>query len=209
MRCENRLEHQLPKKAGKNSLAPKDSASKGSFTMTLNAAALGSVIAEALMSSFKGLRDLIKAGFTGQGDLIASHADEQPDVDDVSDDGESVVEGKPSAKKNRHDEPGKNRNSLISKLTKTLQFLENVGPAINGDLASLVDKIMREKANEDKIRDLKKQHETPENITTLSDTKVNQGVWNNLDESAWSTDLKFQKVQKSLVKGIIIIIIVT
>ena len=65
---------------------------------------------------------------------------------------------------------------------------------------------MREKANEDKITDLKKQHETPENCTTFSETKVNQGVWNNLDESARSTDLKFQKVQKSLVKGIIIIV---
>ena len=58
---------------------------------------------------------------------------------------------------------------------------------------------MREKASEDKITDLKKQHETPENCSTLSETKVNQGVWNNLDESARSTDLKFQKVQKSLV----------
>ena len=65
---------------------------------------------------------------------------------------------------------------------------------------------MREKANEDKITGLKKQHETPENCTTLSETKVNQGVWKNLDESARSTDLKFQKVQKSLVKGIIIIV---
>ena len=81
-----------------------------------------------------------------------------------------------------------------------------LAPPIDGDLASLVDKIMREKANEDKKTDLKKQHETPENCTTSSDTKVNQGVWNNLDESARSTDLKFQKVQKSLVKGIIIIV---
>ena len=54
--------------------------------------------------------------------------------------------------------------------------------------------------------DLEKQHETPENCTTLSETKVNQGVWNNLDESARSTDLKFQKVQESLVKGIKIIV---
>lgn len=87
-----------------------------------------------------------------------------------------------------------------------MQLTEHVGPAIDGDLASLVDKIMREKANEDKITDLKKQHETPENCTTLSETKVNQGAWNNLDESARSTDLKFPKVQKTLVKGIVIIV---
>lgn len=85
-----------------------------------------------------------------------------------------------------------------------MQLTDHVGPTIDGDLAFCVDKIMRAKANEDKITDLKKQHKTPENCTTLSETKVNQGVWNNLDESARSTDLKFQKVQKRLVKGIII-----
>lgn len=31
-----------------------------------------------------------------------------------------------------------------------------MGPAIGGDLASLVDKIMRDKANEDKLMELKK-----------------------------------------------------
>jgi len=200
-----------PQKGGKMSLAPKDSASEGSSAITLNAATLGSVIAEALKSSFEGLRDSMNAGFTGLGDLIASHADEE--LDDANEDGdshgskdddESLVEGEPSAKKSRLDEPAKNRNPPISKLTKTLQLTEHVGPAIDGDLASLVDKITREKANEDKITDLKKQQETPENCSTLSETKVNQGVWNNLDESARSTDLKFQKVQKSLVKGMII-----
>lgn len=35
---------------------------------------------------------------------------------------------------------------------------------------------------------------------------VNQGVWNNLDESARSSNLKFQKLQKSLIKGIIVIV---
>ena len=114
-----------PPKDGKKSLAPKESVSEGSSTTTLNAAALGSVIAEALNSSFEGLRDSMNAGFTGLGDLIASHADEEPDADDVNDDGdskgskdddESLVEGEPSAKKSRLNEPGKNRNPLISKL---------------------------------------------------------------------------------------------
>ena len=141
------------------------------------------------------------------------HADEEPndgnddgDSNGSKDDGESLVEGEPPAKKGRLDESGKNRHPLIAKLTKTLQLTEHVGPAIDGDLASHADKIMREKASEDKITHLKKQPEIPENCSTLSETKVNQGVWNNLDESARSTDLKFQKVQKSLVKGIIIIV---
>ena len=207
MRCENRMERSsVPYTKGQRERR------KGSSTITLNAAALDSAIAEALKSSFD-LRDSMNVGLTGLGDLIASHADEPDDANDdgdsngSKDDDESVIEGEPPAKKSKLDESGKNRYLLISK--PTLQLTEHVGPAIDlmdGDLASLVDKIIREKANEDKITDLRKQHETPENCTTFSETKVNQGVWNNLDESARSTDLKFQKVQKSLVKGIIIIV---
>ena len=201
-------------KGGKKPPALKDNTSEGSSNITLNATALGSALAEALKSSFEGLRDSMNAGFTGLGDLIASHSvDEEPDdgnddadLNGSNDDDKSLDDGELPAKKSRLVEPGNNRNPLISKLTKTLQFTKHVGPAINGDLASVVDKIMREKANEDKITDLKKQHETSENCTTLSETKVSQGVWNNLDESARSTDLKFQKVQKSLVKGILIIV---
>ena len=156
-------------KGGKKPPAPKDNTIEGRSNITLNAAALGSALAEALKSSFEGLRDSMKAGLTDLGALIASHSvDEVPD--DGNDDGdsngskdddESLVDGKPPGKKSRLAEPGSDRNPLISKLTKTLQLTEHVGPAIDGDLAPLVDKIMRQKANEDKIRDLKKQHETP------------------------------------------------
>ena len=102
----------------------------------------------------------MKAGFTSLGDLIASYSvNEEPD--DGNDDGdsngskdddESLVDGEPPAKKSRLAEPGNNRNPLISKLTKTLQLTEHVGPAIDGDLAFLVDKIMRRKLMKTKQR---------------------------------------------------------
>ena len=59
--------------------------SEGSSNTTLNAATLGNVIAEALKSSFEGLRDSMNAGFTGLGDLIVSHADEDDDANDEGD----------------------------------------------------------------------------------------------------------------------------
>ena len=101
---------------------------------------------------------------------------------------ESLVKEQPLAKKKRLNKPGKNSIPLITKLTKTLQLTKYVVPTINGELASLVDEIMREKAKEDKIIELKKQHKTLKNYATLSETKVNQGVWNNLDKWALSTD---------------------
>ena len=84
----------------------------------------------------------MNAGFTGLGDLIASHpVDEEPD--DGNDDGdsngskdddESLIDGEPPAKKIRLAEPGNNRNPLISKLTKTLQFTEHLAPPSAGIL---------------------------------------------------------------------------
>ena len=65
---------------------------------------------------------------------------------------------------------------------------------------------MRDKLNKEKLTELEKLYETPEKCPTLAETKVNQGVWNNLDETARSMDLKFQKVQKSLIKGMTVII---
>ena len=97
---------------------------------------------------------------------------------------ESLVKEQPLAKKKRLNKQGKNSIPLITKLTKTLQLTKYVVPTINGELASLVDEIMRE----DKIMELKKQHKTLKNYATLSETKVNQGVWNNLDKWALSTD---------------------
>ena len=73
---------------------------------------------------------------------------------------ESLVKEQPLAKKKRLNKQGKNSIPLITKLTKTLQLTKYVGPTINGELASLVDEIMREKAKEDKIMELKKQHKT-------------------------------------------------
>ena len=144
----------------------------------------------------------MNAGFNDVNNLIASLSGGSGNEDLADDrdscvsknDDESLVEEEPPAKKKRLNEQGKNSNLLITKPTKTLQLTEHVGPVIDGELASLVDKIMREKADKDKIMELKKQHETPENCASLSERKVNQGVWNNLDESARSTDLKFQNV---------------
>ena len=144
----------------------------------------------------------MNAGFNDVNNLIASPSGSNGEEDSTDDcdscvsknDDESLVEEEPPAKKKRLNEQGKNSNLLITNPNRTLQLTEHVGLAIDGELASIVDKIMREKADEDKIMELKKQHETPESCASLSERKVNQGVWSKLDESARSADLKFEKV---------------
>ena len=59
----------VSQKGGKKPPGPKDNMREGSSNVTLNAAALVSALAEALKSSFEGLRDSMNAGSTGLGDL--------------------------------------------------------------------------------------------------------------------------------------------
>ena len=117
------------------------------------------------------------------------------------DENESLVKEEPPTKKKGLNEQGKNSNPLITKLTKTLQLTKHVGPTTNGELASLVDKIMREKANEDKKMELKKH----ENCHVIRD----KGQSRCLEQFRWVSSvnwLKILKVQKSLIKRIVVVV---
>ena len=117
------------------------------------------------------------------------------------DENESLVKEEPPTKKKGLNEQGKNSNPLITKLTKTLQLTKHVGPTTNGELASLVDKIMREKANEDKKMELKKH----ENCHLIRD----KGQSRCLEQFRWVSSvnwLKILKVQKSLIKRIVVVV---
>jgi len=132
--------------------APKDNTIEGRSSVTLNTSVLASDIAEALKGSLEGLRDSMTTGFLNLGKLITAHSvgngeadsGDEDDSNESKDEEESPLEGEPPAKKKKPDEPGKDKNPLMTKLTKTLHLTEHVGPTIDGDLASLVDKIMRE-----------------------------------------------------------------
>ena len=54
---------------------------------------------------------------------------------------------------------------------------------------------------EDKLNEIKKRYLRPKNCEMLAETRVNLAIWNNLSERARTSDLKLQKVQKSLIKG--------
>ena len=185
---------------------------------------LTKAISEVLKSSFSDIKETMESGFHDLGHQIQnqfnsydSQSEEQDDIDiatgskdqaEINNDCQLVSSNKKrklnsgeAEDSGTETEQTKTRN-VIDKLTNSLQLKGNTGPAINQELAQLVEKLMREKPSEDKLTELKKLYETPENCDSLTETKVNQGVWNNLDESARSMDLKFQKVQKCLVKGI-------
>ncbi|PFX17002.1 hypothetical protein AWC38_SpisGene18697 [Stylophora pistillata] len=126
-----------------------NSANEGSSGVTLNAAALGPVIAEALKGPFEGLRDSMNAGFNDLNSLIASRSGGNGDEDSADDcdssvpkdDVKSLVEKEPPAKKKRLNEQGKNSNPLITKLTKTLQLTQHVQKSLTKGVIVVVSEV--------------------------------------------------------------------
>lgn len=78
---------------------------------------------------------------------------------------------------------------------------EQDGADIHGNLANIVQKLLKDKPEEDKLNEVKKRYLRPKNCEMLAETRVNLAIWNNLSERARTSDLKLQKVQKSLIKG--------
>jgi len=78
-----------------------------------------------MTTGFSNLGELITAHSVGNGE--ADSGDEH-DSNESKDKKESPLEGEPPAKKKKPDKPGKDKNPLITKLTKTLQLINWVPP---------------------------------------------------------------------------------
>ena len=183
----------------------KTTASTSSAADTADMTQLSNILQSSLSSAFAGLTESLKTGFADLGKLIQDT--KRPEAQESG--SESGDSGDKDPDKNEPDEPPAKRQkatdsslAIIEKLTKDLALEDKKGPDINVQLAGLVHKLLREaKPNETKLNELKKQYIPPNNCEGLSETRVNANIWNNLGETARSNDLKLQKVQKYLVKG--------
>ena len=66
-------------------------------------------------------------------------------------------------------------------------------------MAVIVQKLMREKAEEAKVNEIIKRYLQPKNCETLAETSVNLPIGNNPSYQALTSNVKQQKVQKSTV----------
>ena len=90
-------------------------------------------------------------------------------------------------------------NTLL--VSNLLTVSDQDGADIHGNLATIVQKLLKDKPEEDKLNEIKKRYLMPKNCEMLAETRANLAIWNNLSERARISDLKLQKVQKSLIKG--------
>ena len=171
-------------------------------------------MATLLKEVFSGFAVEMNKGFNNLGELLKAKKDGEcaNDTSEVNSDSESEDRGsgadleadEPARKKQKTDDDtvlSKDNSDILDKLEKDFNVSEQDGAEINGNLATIVQKLLKDKPEEDKLNETKKRYLKPKNCDMLAETRVNLPIWNNLSERARTSDLKFQKVQKSLVKG--------
>ena len=78
---------------------------------------------------------------------------------------------------------------------------EETGPSIHEEIAKIVTRLVRDVMLEERLQDKINKYPQPENCEGLTKVRVKQLIWDNLSSTIRSQDLKFQKVQTSIVKG--------
>ena len=81
-------------------------------------------------------------------------------------------------------------NSVLKELSDLLDEDETTGPAIQKQLAEIADKRWGAKLTPEKIKTLTERYNTPENITSMIPTKVNNEIWSLLSSAKKKMDLQ-------------------
>ena len=97
-------------------------------------------------------------------------------------------------------DPKEGKSAVLSSLKLDLQK-DETGPDVDTKLASIVKTLIKDRLPEEKLQDKMNKYHRPGNCENLTKVRVNQAVWDNLSPSVRSYDVKMQKVQTSLFKG--------
>ena len=73
-------------------------------------------------------------------------------------------------------------------LINELNASEQDGAEIHGNVVTIVQKLIIDKPEKDKLNEIKKRYLTPKDCEILAETRVDLAIWNNLLERARTSD---------------------
>ena len=110
-------------------------------------------------------------------------------------------------KSHKHRDHDENEDHNVPEFVKELsnEFVndDETGPDVSPDLARLFQNMLRKAALEGKIRDKMARYPRPDNVPLLQAPKVNPEIWSKLKANTRSKDIKMQKCQTKIVKGLV------
>ena len=119
----------------------------------------------------------------------------------------SEGEGEENAADDKPTESGQKRATTwkrpLGLVKKKVTENEQTEPTLHDKVSSLVDSLLASGLNEPTFLKRKENIKKPKNCKLLRVTKVNSEIWDIAQKTTRSMDARLQKVQESVVKGII------
>ena len=112
----------------------------------------------------------------------------------------------PLAIKGKSDDLKSSSCGQIAEVVKEVTENEQAEPPLHEKVSSLVDSLPASGLNEPAPLKLKENIKRPENCKRLHVTKLDSEIWDSAQKTTRSMDARLQKVQESLVKGVIPIV---
>lgn len=91
---------------------------------------------------------------------------------------------------------------MLSDIANNFKLDNKKGPAVNQHLAKIVQGLMGEKLSDKVLTETQNRYNRPENCEYLSITKVSHLIGDKLKPETRSNDIKLQRVQSALIKGV-------
>ncbi|XP_069107778.1 uncharacterized protein [Argopecten irradians] len=95
---------------------------------------------------------------------------------------------------------------LLTQLQDKYNKTEKVSPAINPELAKVVTTMVDQGLDDTHVTELMEKYKRPNNCDSLTVSKINQELWDQIQPGTRSQDIKLQKIQATLVKSMIPIV---
>ena len=118
----------------------------------------------------------------------------EPDRVDPPDRGES-----PTQDIEANDAPQGGHKALLKAIPQDLNLKDKTGPVIEGELAEVMNALLKDKMSADTLKTKLDQYLRSENVEGLRTPKVNPLIWNKISASMRTQDAGFQKNQSMLV----------
>ena len=97
-------------------------------------------------------------------------------------------------------DPSSDDMGFLDSMAQNFESDEQLGPAINPEVAAIMQSSFTKKISEDKMKNLTDAYPRPQNYNALTSVKVNAAIWACMKPDTRSKDLKLQKTQSRLQK---------
>ena len=97
---------------------------------------------------------------------------------------------------------GSTYDEYLNEMSEHLEKCEKRWPPLNENIAKLIENVVYNNINVEKLENFLQEILPPENINGLEANKVNSEIWRQIPHQTKSFDLKLQNLQKLILKSL-------